>query len=521
MNMKISLNKLQTSSEAVISTISLSFISKALAFSQSIVVTYIFGTQMSTDITLYLVSIVAMLTILVNALDEGVFIPLILKIRNSVSEDESRKLISFLYIIYLSAGGGLAVIMTLFPVEILSFFSKFSTGSIRENIVIVRCIAPTILLSVINIFVLDVLVSYRRFALTVLFDIAKSLMTLLFVICFKDVLDVKSLAAGVLAASLLQFCILNVIMQVQLKCKVRPRACGIDKQTLRNLIYILAANISTFFYGFVCMYLLSGFEEGVYSAVSYSEKLYASINTIFTGQISTVIGISIIDLYIVGNYTRLNDIFMSYLKAGFFIITPVCFILSLNSDTVISILFGRGEFTQKSVYMTAGFFMYFVLSIPVRLVYSLIERLMIAKQIQKSVFYWQVFESILGIIITGAFIVKFGYKGYASGSLLSLLIYVSILTYFILKREFDFIDRNRIIAFLIENTALNIIISLFILIALKSLHASVRFDFKILLVVFSTISYMLLYLILGYFSKSNREVMGELLENIKGLVKNE
>jgi peptidoglycan biosynthesis protein MviN/MurJ (putative lipid II flippase) len=343
----------------------------------------------------------------------------------------------------------------------------------------------------------------------------------LFVICFKDVLEVRSLAAGVLGASLLQFCTVNVIMKVQLKCKVRPGACRMDKQTLRNLLYILAANISTFLYGFVCMYLLSGFEEGVYSAMSYSEKLYASINTIFTCQISTVIGISVIDLYIAGDYTRLNNIFMKYLKVGFFIITPICFILSLNSDTVISILFGRGEFTQKSVYLTAGFFMYFVLAIPMRLIYSLLERLMIAKQIQKSVFYWQVFESTLGIIITGAFIAKFGYKGYASGSLLSLLIYISIFTHFILKREFAFIDRSGMIAFLIENTALNMVISLFILIGLKSLHVSDQLDFKILSVIFSTISYILLYLILGYFGKSNREVMGELLESVKGLVKNE
>lgn len=521
MNMKISLNKLQTSSEAVISTVSLSFIAKALAFSQSIVVTYIFGTQMSTDITFYLVSVVAMITILVNALDEGVFIPLILKIRNSVSEDESKKLISFLYMIYLSAGGGLAVIMTVFPVEILSFFSKFSAGSIRENIVIVRCIAPTILLSVINIFVLDVLVSYRRFTLTVLLDIVKSLITLLFVICFKDLLEVRSLAAGVLGASLLQFFIVNVIMQVQLKCKVRPGTYGIDKQTVRNLMYILAANISTFLYGFICMYLLSGFEEGVYSAVSYSEKLYASINTIFTCQISTVIGISIIDLYITKNYAKLNDIFVKYLKAGFFIITPVCFILSLNSSTVISILFGRGEFTRESVSMTAGFFTYFVLAIPIRLVYSLIERLMIAKQIQKSVFYWQVFESILGIIITGAFIVKLGYKGYAVGTLLSLLVYMVLFTFFILKKEFDFISRSEIITFLVSNITINIAISAFVYIVLKGFNTGNRLDLKILVLTLSTAAYMLLYLFLSCFSKSNREIMRGLFLNVKGLVRNE
>lgn len=505
--MKMNLLKAESTNRAIVLSMSLSMFAKVFNFAQSLVASYAFGTQTSTDILLYMLSVVILLSTLLSAVNQQVIVPNAIDIRTNKSEEDSKKFITFIYFVYLSIGAVVTTVLMIMPERILGLISKFSMADIMSNLSILKFIIPTFILIIANTFILDIFTSYRYFTLPMFLDMLKNIIIIVFVLLFKESFSVTSLAMGVLIGNMAQFLLLNFMFLFVLKCKPSFRPYPLNREIKSNIGYVIGGFMTTFLSGFVVMYLMSGFSSGVFSAMDYGQKISTVFTMVIVGQIATVVGMNIIELYAKKDLKKLNETFINYMKMGIFLIIPFSFIIALNAEGIISLLFERGEFTRESVAPTSFFLRFFILSLPYGFVNSFAVRLIIAKQIQRISFWWQTAQSIADILILWTVIRLFGYRGYPIGALAANYIYIYLLLYFLLRSQFGFIDRKKIIVHFSLNILLNLVIAaIFYILNIKA-GGEGSFLHKFINIVWASLAFVLVNLAAGYVTGINRGVI--------------
>ncbi len=507
---------MENTNKAIIFSMGFSLFAKLFNFSQSLVVSYAFGTNKSTDILFYLLSLIILLTTLLSSINQQIIIPNTIEIRKKASEEDSRKFIMYMYMIYLAVGIVVTAVLAVSPETILDTFSKLGLSDIRENILIVRFLIPAFLLIIINTYILDIFTSYKYFTMPMMLDMFKNVVIIAFVLILRDRLAVTSLAIGVLAGNFLQFIVLNYLLFHVLKCRFSFKKYALSAEIKRNIAFVITGQLTTFLNGFAVMYLMSGFSAGVYSAMDYSVKINTVFSMVVIGQIVTVVGINIIELHAGGKFEKLNETFISYFKSSMFFILPFSFLISLNSEYIISILFERGRFGSEAAALTGAFLKYFSLTPPYVLLNSFIVRLIIAKQIQRVAFFWQASQSVFNVAVIGLAIHFLGYMGYPVGSLAANYIYVLLLVHFLLKRQFGYIDRAEILRYFLLNALLNILIYWLMTAFTGYLPDGQGILYKLGILAAFSLAFLSIYLASGYITGLNRGVMLQLFNKVKG-----
>jgi len=504
--MKLGFLRAENTNKAIVLSMSFSMFAKVFNFGQSLVVSFAFGTQASTDILFYMLSMVILLSTLLNSVNQQVIVPNVIYLRTNETEENSKKFISFIYLMYLIIGVIITVILMMWPEKMLELFSKFSSKDIMSNLTILKYITPTFLLIIANTFILDIFTSYRYFTLPMLLDMLKNLIIIIFVVVFKDTFSVASLALGVLVGNSLQFILLNYMLFSVLKCKPSFGRYHLSSEIKKNIGYVVGGFLTAFLSSFVVIYLMSGFTSGVYSAMDYGLKISTVFSLVIVGQISTVVGMNIIELYAKNDLKKLSETFMNYFKLSLYLIIPFSFIVALNSEGIISLFFERGKFTRQSVVLTGEFLRYFILTLPYVLINSFVVRLIIAKQIQRVAFWWQISQSVGNIIVYWVMINIFGFMGYPIGGIIASYIYIFLLMFFLLKKQFGFIDNKEVIKYFVLNGLLNFIIAAaFFALNFRTLAGGSLIQ-KIIHITWITLAFLFLDLSIGYVTGINKEV---------------
>ncbi len=516
--MKLKYGKNRSIKNALAFSMIFSLVAKIFSFGQSIVISYAFGVQRSTDVLFFSISFIVLLTSFVSCVNQQAVVPTAIKIRQQRSDEDSKKFLSYVYLIYLIIGILGSSVLLIGPFKTIAFFSKFSVRDITDNMVLIYSITPMFFLTLLNTLMLDIITSYKHFSTPMILDIAKNSCIIAFVLIFKDVFSVQSLAIGIIIGNTFQFIILNTVVFKLLNFKLSFKRYWVDLLVKKNIMYVVMGQFATFLNGITVNYLMSGFTAGLYSAMDYSQKLYTIFVTVVIGQISTVIGIEFIEMFAEKKFEKLKMMFEKYLVMALFLIIPVCCILSINSESIIYILFKRGKFSYDAVLLTSEFFRIFILIIPLRLVDSLVSRLMIAKQIQKNNFIWQLISNILQISGIWITVKVAGYVGYPLGTLLFYSLYVVLYAYINLKYQFKFIGTG-VLKHVLYNVILNIVIMGAAYWGLSAVHTPDNVFGHILRVILTSAIYLMVYIGISRFLPFNRDMLKEVSEFVNGMTR--
>ena len=443
-----------STSKSVFFSTFFSLVARMFSFVQAMIVSYYFGATKSTDFLFFCVSITLLLPGLFNSINQSVIVPNAIRIREKKSEEESRRFISYIYFLYAAAGLLVCILISLMPEEFMQLVSKFKKPDVEENIRIVQLIIPTFFFTLTNSYLLDVFNSYKYFTLPMILDMIKSILTILFIIVLGEKYGVVSMAAGILTAQIIQFFLLNGFLIKLLGFRLKFGLYRLDKALRRNIFFVVISQVSTILSQYVAIYLISGLNEGVYTALSYSDKLYGIFVLVFADQISTVFGIDMIEMYARREYEKLNQQYLKCLKVMMTIILPVCFIMAAQAPLVISVLFERGNFTGDSVQLTGIFFRYTILIIPLLLMDRLIVRLIIAKQILHISLIWNVICKILTCAVVFVIVEYIDFKYYGLGLLLVQFVYIILINLFMIKKQFKFINVKSSLIYVAANSFL-------------------------------------------------------------------
>ncbi len=436
---KLKLKSESTGKSVVFSTV-FSLVAKSLTFVQAMIVSYYFGATGDTDMFFFCVSLIMLLPGLFNNINQAVIVPNAIKIRETRSREESHRFVLYVYLFYVIAGLIGSVAASLAPQEFMMLVSRFGMEQVQQNIIIVKLMIPTFFFVLVNTYVLNVFTSYKYFTFPMVSDMIKSLLIIAFIAVFGTRYGVASMAAGVLAAHVIQFFLLNYMLVKLLGFKFKPHRYRFDTKQKRNVVFVVVSQTASILNQYIAIYLISGLSDGVYSALSYSNKIFNLLVLVFVGQVSTVVGINMIELYAKKVFDILNREFLKYVKVTMTVLLPVSFILSFQSVRIISVLLERGRFDAESVQLTSMFFRFIILMIPVMMLDRLVVRLIIARQIMHVSFIWNVIGKVLSMSAVFVIINYADYRYYTLGLVLVEAVYVAMMYLFLVRKHFRFID---------------------------------------------------------------------------------
>lgn len=489
----------------ILLSVSFSLGAKILTFLQSVVVSWQYGAQRTTDILFYAIGIITSCSVICSTVNQNVIVPNLIKLREKSGEEGAMRFGTLVFIVYFLAAGVFSAILALFPVEAFSILSNFEYSALLENASVLCIIAPTLLFMVINTLITDIFTAYKHFTMPMVVDGIKSLLIIVAVLLPWQSGSIIKLSQAILLANVLQLVFLLITMRVILKWQPRYGKTGLDRSVGTNIAYVVVGQVIAFFAGIILMYLTSGFEDGIYTAMDYAQKINTVIATVIISQLTTIVGINIIEYYHSGQHEILSELFGRYLQVSFYMITPVCFVLAMCARPLISVLFERGEFGAQASANTAQFFMIFILIIPFRLVCDFVNRLIIARQIQRTSLIWKILNNVILILLAWLMVGLFGYVGAPLGQLIGTVLYCIFLL-IVLGKYFPFIQhRGEIAVFLIKNLLVNAGLSLVLGMLFSNLMNATGLLAKLLSMVLAggtyVIAYILISLLPGLFRK--------------------
>lgn len=467
------------------------FIAKLITFANSIIIAFYFGTQTKTDIYFYAIATIGLLIGFVITLDQAVLIPESIRMREQENEKKSQHFLTFFLYLYLAIGIAAIGILSINPVNIFLSISKFDETSLVNNIELLYWIIPLCVLMLITTYLTDILASYRYFTVPMMASVINSILSILFVVFFHDILELRSIVLGITIGYLINIGLLISIMKRHLQWRFIFKSSAIGRNNKANIYYALAGNFTSVLLSYLPLYLLSGFNAGIITALNYAQSASGIPHQIITNQFSIVSGIKFNELWAREEYDKLNDIFIGSLKFLIFILVPISGLFFLFSEEIITLLYKRGSFNSESVTQTALFFRYLGLSLSYLAINTMISRLFMASQKIRAAFWYQVVMNVISISIIYLFIKIWGINGYLSGILFYQALAI-ITTLFLTNNFFKIIDYKSILKFL----SLVLIINATIIIPIKLINEF--FSINYLIIVVESLLYIILVFSLNF-----------------------
>jgi peptidoglycan biosynthesis protein MviN/MurJ (putative lipid II flippase) len=301
----------------------------------------------------------------------------------------------FLYI-YLFIGLTVAAIIYINPVAVFTIVSKFDAAALQSNMLLLYLIIPLCILMLITNYLVNILVSYKYFTMPMTAGLINSLFSIVFIILFHNYLDIMSIVTGLMLGYLLNITLLLLLLKRKLNWDFRFVKAPLTKKTAHNMIYAQLGNFATLASSYVPLYLFSGFNAGLITALNYGRSTSEIPNQLITSQFSSVSGIKFNELYARKEYKEFNDKFISSTNFLLFILMPISGMFFLYAEDIISILYKRGAFNLDSVHTTASFFRYLSLLIPCMIINTMTARVFMAtRRIGESFWYSIVFHLVL------------------------------------------------------------------------------------------------------------------------------
>jgi putative peptidoglycan lipid II flippase len=387
-------------------------INKGFVFLNSLVIAFYFGTQIKVDIYFYAYNTILIIAAFITNLNATVLIPESMRMRTAEGESHAMYFLNFFLYGYAAFTLLICLLFLINPLDAFIAVSSFKSVGLRENSRILFLATPLIVLIPMVNLLTDVLTSYKFFSIPMISGIINGLFTLLFVLLFHHVLNVLSLVLGLILSNSLNFILLVFLMKWKLHWDFHFKKVTINKRIWKNIGYAQAGNLTSSLTSYLPLYLLSGFNPGIITSLTFAQQISSLPTVLITNQFSSVAGIKFNELYSRNEFADLNKIFISTANFLLFILIPLSGIFFIYPSEIVSLLFKRGAFGNSSVLNTALFLQWLGLLAPALVINTLFSRLFMASHKILQAFWYQILFNVLLITSIYFSVLRFGVVGY-------------------------------------------------------------------------------------------------------------
>jgi len=433
--------------------------SKALTFFQSIVIAYYFGAQAGTDVFFYCLSAIGFISSYFVSVNQAVLIPEAMRISIQDNKGKSIRFLNFFLLLYVLISLLVILILYMSPIKTFLLISRFDQGVLQSNAEIILLAIPLLFLMNLSSVLVDILTSYKFFTMPMVASMTYSSFALVFIFAFHNVLAIASIIIGLLVGYSVNVVVLLALLKTKVEWEFKVGGVSIGWRNWKNLILIQLGNITTTLGSYLPLYLISGFNTGVVTALNYGQRVSNIPDQLITTQVSQVSAIKFNELYALRQFSKLNDAFVEAASFLMFFFIPISFILFQFSPEIIKLLYQRGAFDPKSVMITSEFLKYFGLTLPFVALNTLSTRLMMAGQKIKASFFSQIVVNVIFLVLLCYLVGRIGPLGYPLSVVLYLPISVLPYNFFLFRVLFPELAYWRVIRNFLLITLVNVAVS--------------------------------------------------------------
>jgi peptidoglycan biosynthesis protein MviN/MurJ (putative lipid II flippase) len=386
-------------------------LAKLILFLLTIIIARSFGNNIKTDIYFFIYSSMILFSGFINAIDTSVLIPESMRLREKEGEKMAASFLNYFLRIYLLLGLLFVVIMFFFGTSVFGWISKFSVADIllyKNYFLIGSCY---FFFQVITTYFNNILTSLKYFTIPMIISAINSCIIIVGIFLLQNNYNVLSvLISGIVAYAV------NLIILVFILKKVAGWNFNVDKRSISkkvrgNIFYTELGQLATLASSYFPLYLLSGFNSGIISSMSYAKNVADVPNTLLTAQLSNVSGIKLNEEIARNDHQAMNETFIRSAKLLIFLLVPLgCFVF-VFSPAIINIFYGSKALNDKFAD-TAIFLQLLSITTFSIAVNSLVARLFIATQKVKQGFIYQVIMNVILIFTTWLMVKEYGAVGY-------------------------------------------------------------------------------------------------------------
>ena len=265
----------ETYKKGAITSSTLSVISKLLAFVMQLLVSFYYGANVGTDLFFYLYGIAILLGGMVQSINSSILVPQAMHLRNEQSAQSEMKFHNTFLVFF--SGISLIVLSVLFLLVESGigncWFINVEEEIIQQHIITYRLFYLLAFLLIVNLYLSEILVSYRFFTFGLMCNFSMNLCAVLALLLFASHTDIFLLMISSCVAC--SFFLLAIIWFMRKKlfwnfCLYDISWISIYRKRIVgfaiNQLVVIVASVFP-------MYLLADIQPGLVTLVNYAQKL--------------------------------------------------------------------------------------------------------------------------------------------------------------------------------------------------------------------------------------------------------
>lgn len=338
------------------------------SFLSSLVIARVFGAGREMDVYFAATAVPLFLTVVFVSSLSVIFLPVFTEYKNKEKEDVWKIVSSILNI-----GVGFTLLLSLLLIALSLPLMKFLTpgfddGKIILSADLLRWFAPVVVLTLINEMIASIYYSHNQFIIPLLNKVISPAITIVFVVLFSSIVNVKSIIWASLAGMFVQ----TLLLTYQIHKRIGFRYYFIFdyqhvgvKKVFKLIGPIILGALTYRIIPIFDRYIASQLREGDISYLGYSFKLYSQLPSIISTGITLSIFPLLSQLAIEADWNKLRTIMSKAMRMVLFLSIPITVVLFLFGDSVIKLFFQRGAFKDIDTYYTSRTLAFYILALPI------------------------------------------------------------------------------------------------------------------------------------------------------------
>jgi putative peptidoglycan lipid II flippase len=313
-------------------------------------------------------------------------------------------------------------------------FPGFDAQAIELTAKLTRIMMLSLGFNVISIVLSSLLNAREKYVAAQLTGFPLSFSVIIAAVFFSKRYGIDAIAWGVFASGILQ-----VLIQLPFFrgwFKYTPRIDFSDPLFQRLLVLAVPAILSmavSELNHMIDSFFASQFETGSLSALNYAFRLITFVSGVLVVPITTVMFSKVSKLVVVDDRAGIVAIINRSIEVISLIVVPITAISIVMSRDIVRFAYGRGQFDESSVAITAGAFLYFVVGVLAFGLRDLLSRAFHSMQDTKTPFRVTLIALGLNTVLDLALGRLMGVRGLALAT--SIVGAVSMTTMFVLFRK--------------------------------------------------------------------------------------
>jgi putative peptidoglycan lipid II flippase len=315
---------------------------KGIYFISILMIGRMLGGDTDTDVYFYTINFVAVIVGFSTLINGDVLIPKTILLRDTSTEEETNRFLSFFYTTYTLISITLVSFIFLFPQLSLHIFSKYTPEIINSKYLIFTFLIPSLLLNMISNLQSSVLIAHNKYIVPSVITFCSNLLSLLIFYIFWNKIGIFAGILGILSGGFVANLILWFVVKKECKIKLKP-TLKVDLSIFNSIGYVTFAYVVFSLYSFAMLYLFTATYEGI-NTVYNNAQLIAFLPYQFIGiQLTTIIANKFTNLYDQQQYAEFKRFAIKALFLLTVIVLPMCLFALFFANPIVELIAGQNN----------------------------------------------------------------------------------------------------------------------------------------------------------------------------------